>query len=58
MQTWLASLPDHLSFSQENLEKQINMFETGANTGAWCFCFMHTLHPCFVLELTDVSARA
>ena len=56
MQTWLSSLPDHLRFSQENLDKQIDMFETGSTGGAWCYCFMHALHPCYILELTDVSA--
>lgn len=53
---WLTSLPEHLRFSEDNLEKQISMFETSSNTGAWCYCFMHTLHPCYVLDLTEVSA--
>lgn len=58
MQTWLASLPDHLRFSQENLDKQIDMFETGSTTSAWCYCFIHALHPCYILELTDVSVAS
>lgn len=31
------------------------MFETSSNTGAWCYCFIHVLHPCCVLSLIDVS---
>ncbi|KAF7794476.1 hypothetical protein EIP86_005610 [Pleurotus ostreatoroseus] len=52
---WLASLPPHLRFSEENLEKQITMHETSSNTGAWCFCFVHTLHPCYLLDLYEAS---
>lgn len=58
MQTWVASLPEHLRFSQANLDKQIDMFETGATSAAWCYCFMHTLHPCFILELMEVRSRS
>ncbi|KAI0072684.1 hypothetical protein K474DRAFT_1775273 [Panus rudis PR-1116 ss-1] len=55
---WVHSLPDHLRFTEENLEKQISMFETPSNTGAWCFCFMHVLHPCLVLSLLDFRRQA
>ena len=54
-QIWLASLPEHLRFSEENLNKQIAMHETSSNTGAWCFCFIHTLHPCYLLDLYEAS---
>lgn len=57
-QVWLSTLPDHLRFSEDSLEKQISMFETSSNTGAWCYCFMHVLHPCFVLSLTDVRCSS
>ncbi|GJE90984.1 Zn(II)2Cys6 transcription factor [Phanerochaete sordida] len=57
VQAWVTSLPDELRFSPETLEKQIEMFATGANTGAWCYLFIHTLHPCLHLELTDAEGR-
>lgn len=52
---WVDSLADHLRFSEANLEKQVSMFETSSNSGAWCFCFMHVMHPCLVLSMTEVS---
>ncbi|CAL1714711.1 unnamed protein product [Somion occarium] len=52
---WTNSLPDHLRFTEENLDKQLEMFETSSNTGAWCFCFMHVLHPCLVLSLVETE---
>ncbi|TCD60647.1 hypothetical protein EIP91_009734 [Steccherinum ochraceum] len=57
IQIWVDSLADHLRFSEANLEKQVSMFETSSNTGAWCFCFMHVLHPCLVLSMTEVDGR-
>ena len=50
----MASLPAHLEFSEENVEQQLMMFETSSNTGAWCFCFMHAMHPCCFLALLEV----
>ncbi|CDO73284.1 hypothetical protein BN946_scf185008.g46 [Trametes cinnabarina] len=41
---WFQSLPSHLQFNEENLETQVAMFETGSNSGAWCYCFMHAIH--------------
>lgn len=54
LQIWVSSLPDHLQFTEDTLEKQIAMFETSSNSGAWCYCYIHTLHPCYVLDLTEV----
>ncbi|KAI0091685.1 hypothetical protein BDY19DRAFT_931771 [Irpex rosettiformis] len=55
LQTWVSSLPDHLQFTEDTLEKQIAMFETSSNSGAWCYCYIHTLHPCYVLDLTEAE---
>lgn len=57
VQTWVSSLPDELRFSPETLEKQIEMFATSVNTGVWCYLFIHTLHPCLHLDLTDAEGR-
>ncbi|CCM02433.1 uncharacterized protein FIBRA_04532 [Fibroporia radiculosa] len=57
LDAWAESLPAHLRFSEENLEKQTTMFETSSNTGAWCFCFMHALHPCCWLALEEGEGR-
>ncbi|KAJ7224374.1 fungal-specific transcription factor domain-containing protein [Mycena pura] len=48
---WVASLPDILRFSEQNLEVQRSMFETSSNTGAWCFCCMHVYYAGFTLAL-------
>ncbi|TFY68498.1 hypothetical protein EVJ58_g964 [Rhodofomes roseus] len=32
LDNWLASLPQHLKFSEDNVQKQIDMFETSSNT--------------------------
>ncbi|KAH9935930.1 uncharacterized protein BXZ73DRAFT_89421 [Epithele typhae] len=53
MQEWVDSLPAHLRFNEENLETQISMFETSSNSGAWCFCFMHAMHPCCYLAVQE-----
>lgn len=58
VQNWQASLPQHLQFSDENVQKQVDMFETSSNTGAWCFCFMHALYPCCYLALLEVHSTA
>ncbi|KAH8093813.1 hypothetical protein BXZ70DRAFT_384818 [Cristinia sonorae] len=57
VQIWTESLADHLRFSKANLERQVSMFETSSNTGAWAFCFMHVLHPCLILSMTEVDRR-
>ncbi|KZT65657.1 hypothetical protein DAEQUDRAFT_768711 [Daedalea quercina L-15889] len=54
---WLASLPQHLQFSEDNVQKQVDWFETSSNTGAWCFCFMHALYPCCYLALLEGEGR-
>ncbi|KAJ6591681.1 fungal-specific transcription factor domain-containing protein [Mycena vulgaris] len=48
---WASSLPDHLRFSEQNLQVQQSMFETSSNTGAWCFCCMHVYYASFALAL-------
>ncbi|KAI0641962.1 hypothetical protein C8Q79DRAFT_918638 [Trametes meyenii] len=50
---WAASLPGHLQFTDENLETQVSMFETSSNSGAWCYCFMHAMHPCCYLAILE-----
>ncbi|KAJ7449604.1 fungal-specific transcription factor domain-containing protein [Mycena latifolia] len=50
-QEWASSLPDHLQFSEQNLQVQKSMFETSSNTGAWCFCCMHVYYASFALAL-------
>ncbi|EMD39062.1 hypothetical protein CERSUDRAFT_112754 [Gelatoporia subvermispora B] len=54
---WVASLSGQLVFSEDNLEKQLAMFETSSNSGAWCFCFMHVLHPCAYLSVLEGEAK-
>ncbi|KAJ7715362.1 hypothetical protein DFH07DRAFT_1015355 [Mycena maculata] len=48
---WASSLPDHLRFSEQNLQVQHSMFETSSNTGAWCFCCMHVYFASLTLAL-------
>ncbi|KAJ7155539.1 fungal-specific transcription factor domain-containing protein [Mycena crocata] len=48
---WASSLPDHLRFSEQNLQVQQSMFETSSNTGAWCFCCMHVYYASLALAL-------
>lgn len=50
-QAWLASLPNHLKYSEENLELQLSMFETSSNSGAWCYCMIHILHASCALGI-------
>ncbi|PCH44218.1 hypothetical protein WOLCODRAFT_138836 [Wolfiporia cocos MD-104 SS10] len=57
LESWLESLPAHLRFTAENMEKQEAMFETSSNTGAWCYCFMHSLYPCCYLALAEGEGR-
>ena len=54
LQEWAASLPSHLQFTEDNLDTHTTMFETSSNSGAWCFCFMHALHPCCHLGILEV----
>ncbi|KAI0760825.1 hypothetical protein C8Q74DRAFT_1208215, partial [Fomes fomentarius] len=53
LEDWVASLPNHLQFNDENLETQITMFETSSNSGAWCFSFMHAMYSCCSLSLLE-----
>lgn len=55
---WVASLPGHLQFNEENLESQVAMFDTSSNSGAWCYCFIHAIYPCAYLALLEVRAAA
>ncbi|KAJ7115846.1 fungal-specific transcription factor domain-containing protein [Mycena epipterygia] len=48
---WASNLPEHLRFSEQNLQVQQSMFETSSNTGAWCFCCMHVYYASFALAL-------
>ncbi|OCH93645.1 hypothetical protein OBBRIDRAFT_885316 [Obba rivulosa] len=57
LEEWVESLSGVLRFSKENLEKQLAMFETSSNTGAWCFCFVHVLHPCAYLSVLEGESR-
>ncbi|OSD03104.1 hypothetical protein PYCCODRAFT_1410100 [Trametes coccinea BRFM310] len=50
---WFQSLPGHLQFNEENLETQVAMFETGSNSGAWCYCFMHAMYACCSLAIRE-----
>jgi len=54
---WVSSLPDHLRFSEENLQVQLSMLETGSNMGAWCFCSMHVVHASCTLALNLARHR-
>ena len=51
MQNWAQSLPSHVQLNAENLETHVTMFETSSNSGAWCFCFMHAMYPCYLAML-------
>ncbi|KAI0731167.1 hypothetical protein C8Q76DRAFT_612938 [Earliella scabrosa] len=53
LEDWVASLPSHLQFTEENLETQVTMFETSSNSGAWSFCFMHAMYPCCYLAVLE-----
>jgi hypothetical protein len=53
----VSGLPDYLSFSEDNLQVQMSMFETSSNTGAWSFCCMHVIHASCVLALHSVSSH-
>ncbi|KAI0741923.1 hypothetical protein C8Q80DRAFT_1110511 [Daedaleopsis nitida] len=57
LEDWIASLPAHLQFNEENLETQVTMFETSANSGAWCFCFMHAMYPCCFLAVLEGKGK-
>ncbi|KZT10066.1 uncharacterized protein LAESUDRAFT_645649 [Laetiporus sulphureus 93-53] len=57
LNAWIQSLPAHLRFSEENVEKQEEMFGMSSNTGAWCFFFMHALYPCCYLAVLEGEGR-
>lgn len=46
LKAWEDSLPEHLRYTEENLHIMNSMYETPANTGPWCFFYMHALHSC------------
>ncbi|KAI5987018.1 fungal-specific transcription factor domain-containing protein [Pisolithus albus] len=54
---WVAALPDHLRFTDENLLVQMNVYDTGSNMGAWCFAAMHSFHNSCVLALNWARQR-
>ena len=53
-QAWEDSLPEHLRYTEENLHIMNSMYETPANTGAWCFFYMHALHSCCEMSASSV----
>jgi hypothetical protein len=55
--SWMSSLPDHLRFSEDNLQMQMSMFETSSNAGAWSFCCMHVIHASCMLALGTAKQR-
>ncbi|KAH8111022.1 hypothetical protein DFH11DRAFT_1616599 [Phellopilus nigrolimitatus] len=57
LEQWVLSLSDHLKYSTENLHFQLSLWETSSNTSTWCYCFMHILHACAVLALSDIRKR-
>ncbi|KAH9945716.1 hypothetical protein B0H21DRAFT_743677 [Amylocystis lapponica] len=57
LDAWVASLPPNLRFSEENLDQQMVMIETSSNTGAWCYSFMHAMHPCCFLAILEGEGR-
>ena len=54
IQAWEDSLPEHLRYTEENLHIMNSMYETPANTGAWCFFYMHSLHSCCEMSAFSV----
>ncbi|EIN03808.1 hypothetical protein PUNSTDRAFT_139113 [Punctularia strigosozonata HHB-11173 SS5] len=56
VEAWAASVPLNLVYSNENLQMQMAMFETGSNGGAWCYCLMHVMHASCVISL-DIAFR-
>jgi len=54
---WAGTLPDHLRYTDENLQTQMSMFETGSSLGAWCFCFMHVVHATAAIGLNQARQR-
>ena len=32
------------------------MFETSANSGAWCYCFIHAMYSCCYLAILEVRS--
>ncbi|KJA23614.1 hypothetical protein HYPSUDRAFT_66286 [Hypholoma sublateritium FD-334 SS-4] len=57
MEEWDRTLPDHLRFSEENLQVQQSMFETSSNGGAWCWCCIHLYHASCALVLNLARQR-
>lgn len=53
-QAWEDSLPEHLRYTEENLHIMNSMYETPANTGPWCFFYMHALHSCCEMSASSV----
>ncbi|KAI5121614.1 hypothetical protein M0805_001146 [Coniferiporia weirii] len=57
LEQWAHSLSDHLKYNIDNLRFQLSLWETNSNTSTWCYCFMHILHACSVLALSDIRKR-
>jgi hypothetical protein len=53
-QAWVASLPEQLRFTRDELEQQLAMFETSSNAAAWCYCMFHVVYLSAVLTLDTV----
>ncbi|KAJ8521576.1 hypothetical protein ONZ45_g1741 [Pleurotus djamor] len=58
LDAWANSLPDHLRFSEQSLRVQLSMFETSANSGAWCYCMTHVVHASAALGLNAARHRS
>ncbi|KAL1728758.1 fungal-specific transcription factor domain-containing protein [Schizophyllum commune] len=50
-EAWEKSLPQHLAFTEENLEYQKSMLATSSNNGAWSWACMHVYRAASVLAL-------
>lgn len=50
-EAWERSLPQHLQFTEENLEYQKSMLATSSNNGAWSWACMHLFRAASVLAL-------
>jgi len=57
LKAWEDSLPEHLRYSEENLHIMNSMYETPANTGPWCFFYMHALHSCCEMSASSEMQR-
>ncbi|KAF9653312.1 hypothetical protein BDM02DRAFT_3182854 [Thelephora ganbajun] len=58
LRAWEDSLPEHLRYTEENLYMMSSVYETAANTGPWCFFYMHALHSyCEMSASSEMQKR-